>query len=171
MANEKYEVSTVTNEVVIPEKSNDRFDVVLQTLEDGSQVYKRKMKYNDYATVNPTNTKEVLMLAELLDSPEVVSMKDAIGEVIDVADVVVRKYDRINEETGELEYGATTALITHDGKVYATSSKTFLNKIIDRMNMFNWSHFENAGEFVVTPILVKQKGSGNQSVTFKMILK
>lgn len=161
----------VENEVVIPEKSNDRFDVVLQTLEDGSKVYKRKMKYNDKSTVNPESVQEVLALAELLDSPDVISMKDAIGEVIDVADVVIRKYDRVRKEDGELEYGATTSLITHDGKVYATSSKTFLNKILDRMNLFQWSHFDNAGDFVVTPILTKTQGSPNQSVSFKMILK
>lgn len=171
MANEKYEVAAVSSEVVIPEKSNDRFDVVLQTLEDGTQVYKRKMKYSDRSTVNPESVQEVLALAELLDSPSVISMKDAIGEVIDVADVVIRKYDRVNDKNGELEYGATTALITHSGQVYATSSKSFLNKIMDRMNLFNWSHFDNEGDFVITPLLVKQNGSANQSVSFKMILK
>lgn len=45
-------------------------------------------------------------------------LKDHVGKIIEVQDVITRKYDRINEDTGEQEYGVLTYLITPEKIAY-----------------------------------------------------
>lgn len=163
--NQENELTVLTTgAILIPEKSNNEYNV-FQT-PDGK--FKRVMKYKDHSTITPTNQLEAIRLSEILDGDNVTVLNDAIGTVIDVKDVVIRAYDKLDEDTGSILYGATTSIIDHNGNVYATSSKVFMSKMLNYMKMLEWQSFQEKGTFVITPIRTEVKGSSRKATTFKV---
>jgi hypothetical protein len=113
--------SVKTNEVLVA-KSNDRYEII----QDEEGKYKRKAKYESFCSIVPQNRQEKIALLNLLEGSDEATngLKDHKGKQFEVANVIFRPYDRINEETGEQEYGVLTYLLTPDGVPYVTSSKS-----------------------------------------------
>jgi hypothetical protein len=78
-----------------------------------------------------------------------------IGKIFELADVILNPYDKVNEETGEMEYGVLSYLITPEGVVYVTSSKSVYFSLKRIFQVFGEPHYE-AGEISLKA--VKKQG-------------
>lgn len=102
--------------------------------QDQSGKFKRRATYEDFSSVKVETREEKIKLYQLIEE-ENDSLKPAtehIGTEIELKDVIFRKYDSVDELTGELEEGVLTYLFDKNGTVYVTSSKSVyfsLNKI------------------------------------------
>jgi hypothetical protein len=123
------EMKTVVNEEVTENKavvkvaqSNDRYDVIVN--KEGK--YVRKAKYEDFCSIVPETEEQQIKLFNLLEGSDedTNGMKEHVGQVITVDHVIFRSYDKVNENTGALEYGVLTYLIDTDGLPFVTSSKS-----------------------------------------------
>jgi len=121
MTNEISNVSENT-EILTGKVIKETENFVIKQNADGK--YQRKAKFQNYSSITATTREDRIWLANLLDGDEDSGngLKDHVGTQIEVADVITRQYDRINEETGEIEYGVLTYLITPDRVAYITSS-------------------------------------------------
>lgn len=102
--------------------------------QDQSGKFKRRATYEDFSSVQVETREEKIKLYQLIEE-ENDALKPAtehIGTEIELKDVIFRKYDSVDELTGELEEGVLTYLFDKNGTVYVTSSKSVyfsLNKI------------------------------------------
>jgi|SRR6185312_3419427 len=137
------EFDTVTGEVVIrneyqPQVVEENEEFVVFKMPNGKFV--RKAKYKNFSSFVAETREEKIWLLNLVDSDENdgigKSLKKHVGEEITVQDVITRPYDKIDEDTGQLEYGVITYFITPEKDVYVTSSKSPYFSIWNIMDMF-----------------------------------
>jgi hypothetical protein len=138
-------------------------------VKDENGKFKRKAKFSDYCSIQPQTREEKIQLMNLLNGDEESGngLKDQVGKQIEVANVIFRKYDKINEDTGVIEYGVLTYLIAPDGIAYVTSSKTTYFTVKNILDTFGYPH-EETWENVLVKV-VKQKGRENDVINVKMI--
>src|SRR5690606_4932845 len=88
--NEEVKNELVNGSVV---SESDDFIVVI---ENGK--HKRKAKYQDYNSIKPKDRAEKVWLANLIDNDEDTGngLKDNVGKEIAVADIITRKYDKVD---------------------------------------------------------------------------
>ena len=114
--------------------------------QDQSGKFKRRATYEDFSSVKVETREEKIKLYQLIEE-ENDALKPAtehIGTEIELKDVIFRKYDSVDELTGELEEGVLTYLFDKKGMVYVTSSKSVyfsLNKIF---KIFGYPTYEEA---------------------------
>jgi hypothetical protein len=111
----------MTNELMT---SNNQGNYEIIQKEDGK--FARKAKYEAFSSVKAETKKEKIALLNLLEGSDenTNGLKDHVGKQLEVANVIFRPYDKVNEDTGEMEYGVLTYLLTPDGVPYVTSSKS-----------------------------------------------
>ena len=145
-------------------QSNDRYDVVVN--EEGK--YVRKAKYEEFCSVVPQNKAEKVALFNLLEGGEenTNGLKDHVGQIIEIENVIFRPYDKVNEETGALEYGVLTYLITPEGVPYVTSSKSVYFSMKNIFKVFG-SPVEEDWENIKIKV-VKKKGLQHQYIDVKL---
>lgn len=167
MTNEvKNEVAEVEqNHVAIVER--ETADYVIMKDENGKFI--RKAKFSDFSSIHPQDRKEKMWLLNLLEGAEESGngLKDHVGKRIEVANIITRTYDKINEETGAQEYGVLTYLITPEKIAYVTSSKTVYFSIKRMMELFgtpNDAEWEN-----ITVQVGKEKGQNGDIIKIKMV--
>lgn len=160
--NEIVEVQPLTA-VLISETA----DYVIKQDSEGKFV--RKAKFHEYNSVKVETKEDKIWLLNLLEGDEESGngLKDHVGKHIEVQDVILRTYDRINEDTGELENGVLTYLITPDRIAYVTSSKTVYFSITRIMDLFGKPDSETWENITVK--VGKKKGQNGDMVTIKMI--
>lgn len=163
MTNEIAKVEVQAQELVIRE--NDNYVVV----KDADGKFKRKAKYVEFSSIVPQDRKEKVWLLNLLEGAEGTGngLKDHVGKHIEVANIITRPYDKINEETGEQEYGVLTYLITPDRVAYVTSSKTTYFSIVRIMELFGKpgdADWEN-----ITVKVLKERGQNGDIIKVKLI--
>lgn len=173
MTNENKNVEVNENEVAevqengvsVVQRENDEFVVI----KDENGKFKRKAKFKEYSSVKAETKEEKMWLLNLLEGDEESGngLKDHIGAEIEVANVITRTYDRINEDTGEQEYGVLTYLIAPNGVAYVTSSKTVYFSINRIMDLFGYPHEESWENIKVK--VGKQKGQHGDIIKIKMI--
>lgn len=130
--------------------------------------YRRKAVYSAWSSVHPETKEQKIALLNLLNSgDEAAALSDYIGAQIQVADVLFNPYDRINEETGEQEFGVLSYIITPEGTPYVTSSKSVYFTLKRMFQVFGEPHY--SGEEVVTVQPVKKKGKEFQFIDLKII--
>lgn len=160
------EVATVENELVNGTlvSESDEFIVVI---EDGK--HKRKAKYKNYMSVKAETRADKVWLANLIDNDEDTGngLKDNVGKEIIVQDLITRKYDKVDEDTGELQYGVLTYLITPDRETFVTSSKSVYFSMIQYMEMLGYPHEENYEPLTIK--VGKKKMQNGDSITVKLI--
>jgi hypothetical protein len=154
-----------TNELAIVTVREDDNYVIIKT----GDKYSRKAKYNDYSSIKAETREEKIWLMNLLDGDEETGngLKEQVGKQIIVADVITRKYDKVNEDTGEMEYGVLTYLITPDKQVFVTSSKSVyfsINKIMDVFGKPTDEIWEN-----ITVKVIKEKGTNGDMIKIKLV--
>jgi hypothetical protein len=157
--------NTQNQELAIVTVREDDNYVIIKT----GDKYSRKAKYNDYSSLEAKTREEKIWLMNLLDGDEETGngLKEQVGKQIIVANVITRKYDKVNEETGELEYGVLTYLITPDKQVFVTSSKSVyfsINKIMDVFGKPTDEIWEN-----ITVKVIKEKGTNGDMIKIKLV--
>jgi hypothetical protein len=140
--------------------------VVIQNAEGK---FSRKAKYHDYSSITAQSREEKIWLMNLMEGDEETGngLKEQVGKHIVVENIITRKYDKINEETGQLEYGVLTYLITPEKQVFVTSSKNVYMSIIRIMDLFGKptdSEWEN-----ITVKVLKEKAQNGDMIKIKLV--
>ena len=125
------EIVETTNTLV---RETDQY--VISKTEDGKFV--RRAKYEDYSSFKAETRQDKIWLLNIMEGDEETGnpLSEHIGKVIEVQDIITRKYDKLNEDTGELEYGVLTYLITPEKQAFVTSSKTVYFSVTRIMELF-----------------------------------
>lgn len=146
--------NTQTSEVVESKISASGNYEITKTA-DGK--YQRKAIYKMFSSITPVSREEKIAMMNLLDSDKVAQpLGEHIGKQIVVSDVIFNPYDKINEDTGEIEYGVLTYLITPEGTAYVTSSKSVYHSVLNMFKVFGKPHYSE--EEQVTVVATKQQG-------------
>lgn len=174
MANNK----TQTNENEIAKQETAEYTPSVLLAQDTEQYalyqdekgkWKRKAKYKEYSSVKIESREDKIWLANLLDNDEDTGngLKKFVGQTIEVADIITRKYDSVDEDSRELSYGVLTYLITPDRTTYVTSSKSVYFSIENYLKMFGNPHEEGWENL---QLLVKSKaGEKGDQITVKLV--
>lgn len=148
MTNKNQMVNVETGEIVETPNTlvRETDQYVISKTEDGKFV--RKAKYEDYSSFKAETRQDKIWLLNIMEGDEETGnpLSEHIGKVIEVQDIITRKYDKLNEDTGELEYGVLTYLITPDKQAFVTSSKTVyfsVNRIMDLFGRPDEEGWEN----------------------------
>jgi hypothetical protein len=159
------EIANVEVQAELVVRENDRYSVI----QDAEGKFKRKAKYNHFSSVKAETRQEKIWMMNLLEGSEESGqgLKDHVGKHIEVADIITRPYDRINEDTGVEEYGVLTYLITPDKTAYVTSSKSVYFTIIHIMELFGQpgtDEWEN-----ITIKVLTEKGTNGNIIKIKLV--
>lgn len=164
-SNEIVESPAPAQNLVTIERENEDFQII----KDADGKYSRKAKFREYSSVKTETRADKLWLLNLMEGDEETGngLKEHVGKQIEVANVITRRYDRINEDTGQQEFGVLTYLITPDKIAYVTSSKTVYFSITNMMKLFGTP---DSPEWENIKVLVgKKKGLNGDAITIKMI--
>jgi hypothetical protein len=166
MTNELATVNTQTGEVLgqVIVREDENYMVVI---EDGKHV--RKAKFTDYSSIVAESRADKIWLMNVLEGGEENGngLKSQVGNVIEVANVIFRKYDRINEVTGATEFGVLTYLIDPSKEVFVTSSKTVYFSVKRMLDLFGKPTDENWENIKLQ--VGKKKGQNGDIITVQMI--
>lgn len=146
-------------------RENDQFVVV----QDAEGKFKRKAKYSLYTSFKAENRADKIFLANLLEGAEESGsgLKEHVGQQIEVQDIITRPYDKINEDTGEMEYGVLTYFITPEKQAFVTSSKSVYFSITRIMELFGKptdAEWEN-----IKIKVMKEKGTNGDMIKIKLV--
>lgn len=165
------ETATQTPEIMAQNVVSETAEYVVLKDENGKFV--RKAKFADYSSVVAESRADKIWLMNVLDGDEESGngLKSHVGKIIEIADVITRKYDKINPDTGVTEYGVLTYLITPgegDERVaYATSSKTVYFSITRLMKTFGHPgspEWEN-----IKVKVTSKKATNGDAINIKMV--
>ena len=165
-------VESQTNAITTLEqaRSNIQYETAdYIVIKDEQGKFARKAKYQTYTSVKAETRADKLWLMNLLDGEEDsgFGLKDNVGKEIIVENVIFRPYDRIDENTGQMEYGVLTYLITPEKEAYVTSAKSVyfsMKQIMDLFGKPTDADWEN-----VTVKVGKQKMQNGDAINIKMI--
>lgn len=163
----KNEVATQQNENTLVELVEETKDFNVYKNAEGKFV--RKAKFEDYSSVQPKTRDEKIWLMNLIENEDEAGfgMKESVGQEIEVQNIILRKYDKVHEDTGELIYGVLTYLITPDRHAYVTSSKSVYFTVQNIMKMFgrpDEPEWEN-----IRVKIGKEKSTNGDMIKIKMI--
>lgn len=146
-------------------EENDNFTVFKNS--DGKFV--RKAKFMDYSSFKPESREDKIWLMNLIENEDEngQGMKESVGQEIEVQNIILRKYDKIDEDTGEKIYGVLTYLITPERKAFVTSSKSVYFTITNIMKMFGKPH-EDEWENIKVKV-GKEKGANGDMIKIKLV--
>lgn len=146
-------------------KSNDEYEIIKN--ENGK--YVRKAKFHEYSSIKAETREEKIWLMNLLDGDEEEGngLKDQIGKIIEVQDIIFRPYEKVNEDTGQLEYGVLTYLIAPDRNAYVTSSKSVYFKLTQLMKLLGTPD-SDIWENIKVKVIGKKSANGTQ-ILIKMV--
>lgn len=169
MTNQNENQNAVTVSTNAPQSTviqeNENFTVV----RNAEGKYTRKAKYMEYSSIVPKDRSEKIWLLNLLEGVEdtAIGLKDAVGEIIEVQDIIIRPYDSIDENTGEMQYGVLTYLVTPEKQVYVTSAKAVyfsIKRIMDVFGLPGSEEWEN-----INIAVTKTKMENGDAINIKMI--
>jgi RNase P/RNase MRP subunit p29 len=161
------EIANVNHEVLTGEVVREEKNFVVIKNEEGKFV--RKAKFNSYTSVKAETKVDKIWMMNLLEGNEDTAngLKEHVGKIIEVADIITRPYDKINEDTGATEYGVLTYLLTPDRVVYVTSSKNVyfsINNIMDTFGAPDQPDWEN-----IQIKVLKEKGANGDMIKIKLV--
>lgn len=145
------------------QRENENYVII----KDENGKFSRKAKFQSTSTIVAETRQDKIWLMNLLEGAEGTGngLKDHVGKQIQVADIITRPYDKVNEETGEMEYGVLTYLLTSDRIAYVTSSKTVYFSITRMVELFGKPSAEEP--FIVQ--VGKEKGLNGDLIKIKMV--
>lgn len=160
-------IDTKTGEVVAQGVIRETENYVVSINEEGKFV--RKAKYKDFSSFVAESREDKIWLLNLLENAEDsgFGMKDHVGATIEVQHIITRPYDRLNEDTGEEEYGVLTYLITPDKQVFVTSAKAVYFSITRIMELFGKPTDKDWVNIKVQ--VLKEKGQNGDMIKIKMV--
>jgi hypothetical protein len=145
-------------------EENERFIVI----KEGNK-FIRKAKFEQYSSVVPKNREEKVWLLNLYEGDEETGngLKKHIGKQIVIHDVITKPYNKINEETGALEYGVITYLITPEKQAFVTSSKSVYFSILNIMDLFGKPSDDDWEDITIK--VFSEKADKGDMIKIKMI--
>lgn len=154
-----------SQELSLVAQDSDEYAIV----KDEKGKYKRKAKYQEYSSIKAETREEKIWLANLLDNDDDTGhgLKEQVGKKIEVANIIMRKYDKVNEDTGVLEYGVLTYLLTPDKTAYVTSSKGVYFSVQQFMKLFGTPDSPEWENLVL--LVGKKKMANGDSITVKLV--
>ena len=164
---EDNEVTVIGNNII---EENDKY--VVKKVADpktGEIKFVRQAKYTEYSSIKAETREDKLWLFQVYEGDEDsgYGLKNNIGKEIEVQDIILRPYDRIDENTGEKEFGVLTYLITPKKEVYVTSSKTVYFTITRLMELFGTPDSDEWENIKVK--VDSEKGQHGDIIKIKMI--
>ena len=164
--NQVNEIVETQNQVAeVVQSENDNYVIVQGT--DGK--FSRKAKFKEFNSVKLETRADKIWFMNLLEGGEGTGngLKEHVGQIIEVQDVITRRYDKINEDTGATEYGVLTYLISPDKQVFVTSSKTVYFSVMRTFEAFG---FPGTPEWENIKFKVgKQKGTNGDIIKVTMV--
>lgn len=82
-----------------------------------------------YTSINMENAENRKLLFKISESADG-RVSDNLNKTIMLKDIFLQRYDKVNEETGEVEEKTRTILIDETGKSYASASKGLYNSLL-----------------------------------------
>ena len=153
----------MSNEIM---NTNNQENYEITKTENGK--FQRKTIYKPFSSVvAETKEQKIAMINLLSEDSEAQPLKSHIGLQIELADVIFQPYDKLNEETGEIEFGVVTYLIDQDGLAFVTSSKSVYHTLKKFFVVFGEPHY-NADESITVQI-VERNGRQHKYVDLKLI--
>ena len=142
-----------TNEIQVQAEAANNYEIK----QNAEGKFERKAIYQPFMSVTPETRAQKIALLQLLESDTVAKpLNDCVGSKITIADVIINPYDKVNEDTGEMEYGVLTYMIDTNGEAYVTSSKSVYYTLQNSFKVFGLPHWEE--DEAVTVQVVKKKG-------------
>ena len=142
-----------TNEIQVQAEAANNYEIK----KNSEGKFERKAIYQAFMSVRAETRAQKIALLQLLESDTVAKpLNDCVGNKITIADVILSPYDKVNEDTGEMEYGALTYMIDTNGEAYVTSSKSVYYTMLNIFKVFGVPHWEE--DEAVTVQVVKKKG-------------
>jgi len=142
-----------TNEIQVQAEAANNYEIK----KNSEGKFERKAIYQAFMSVRAETRAQKIALLQLLESDTVAKpLNDCVGNKITIADVIISPYDKVNEDTGEMEYGALTYMIDTNGEAYVTSSKSVYYTMLNIFKVFGVPHWEE--DEAVTVQVVKKKG-------------
>ena len=142
-----------TNEIQVQAEAANNYEIK----QNAEGKFERKAIYQPFMSVTPETRAQKIALLQLLESDTVAKpLNDCVGSKITIADVIINPYDKVNEDTGEMEYGVLTYMIDTNGEAYVTSSKSVYYTLQNIFKVFGLPHGEE--QDAVTVQVVKKKG-------------
>ena len=138
-------------------------------LKDGDGKFVRKAKYKDYSSFTAQSREDKIWLLNVLEASDDAGtgLKTLVGKTIEVEHIMLRSYDKVNEDTGEMEYGVLTYLINPEKEVYVTSSKNVYFSITRILELFGTP---DSPEWENIKLLVqKEKMQNGDMIKVKMV--
>jgi hypothetical protein len=130
--------------------------------------FQRKAVYQPFSSIVPVTKEEKINMMNLLNGDDVGQpLGENIGKQFQIADVIFNPYDKVNEETGEMEFGVLSYLITPENIVYVTSSKSVYFSLKRIFQVFGEPHYSE--DEVITIQAVKKKGQQFQYTDIKIV--
>jgi hypothetical protein len=125
---------------------------------DESGKFKRKAVYTAFSSIVPETKEQKIAMMNLLsgDGDTTSPLGEHIGQQIQIADVIFNPYDKVNEDTGEMEYGVLSYLITPENQVFVTSSKSVYFSLKRIFQVFGEPHYSE--DEVLTIKVIKKQG-------------
>ena len=146
-------MTEVNNEMTIQAEEVKGYEIK----QNAEGKFERKAIYQPFMSVTPETRAQKIALLQLLESDTVAKpLNDCVGSKITIADVIINPYDKVNEDTGEMEYGVLTYMIDTNGEAYVTSSKSVYYTLQNIFKVFGLPHWE--GQDAVAVQVVKKKG-------------
>ena len=146
-------MTEVNNEMTIQAEEVKGYEIK----QNAEGKFERKAIYQPFMSVTPETRAQKIALLQLLESDTVAKpLNDCVGSKITIADVIINPYDKVNEDTGEMEYGVLTYMIDTNGEAYVTSSKSVYYTLQNIFKVFGLPHWEE--DEAVTVLVVKKKG-------------
>jgi len=153
----------MSNEIM---NTNNQENYEVTKAENGK--FQRKAIYTAFSSVQAVTREQKIALVNLLsDDSEAQPLKEHIGHQIEIADVIFQPYDKVNEDTGEIEYGVVTYLIDQDGIAFVTSSKSVYHTLKKFFVVFGEPHYDKDEALIVQA--VTKKGRQYNYVDLKLI--
>lgn len=166
--------SNTTNQVATSQENATQ--IIAPAVQGGFQIvqdettkkFSRQAIYSAYSSIVPVTRAEKIAMMNLLENDDVAQpMKNHLGAQITVANVIHQPYDRVNEDTGKMEYGVLTYLLTEEDVAYVTSSKSVYNKTKRFFTLFGEPAWTKEDD--ITVIISQKKGNKHQYVDIDLI--
>lgn len=101
------------------------------------------------------NKKKVFKISEKADG----IVKDILDKPIKLKDLFIQKFDKVNDETGEIEEKVRLILIDSEGKSYASASKGLYRSILKLCALIGLPEtWENPIDAVISETATKNGG-------------
>jgi hypothetical protein len=155
----------MTNEIMVNNKQGN-YEIIQN--EEGK--FSRKAKFEDFCSVVAESTEDKIALFNLLeggDDESTNGLKEHVGKQIEVKDIIFRSYDKVNEDTGVIEYGVLSYLIAPDGVPYVTSSKSVYFTLKNMFKVFGNPTSENWKNIIIQ--VVQKKGLQHKYIDVKIV--